>query len=110
MSLLLLFGGGGSIDPGPSPPELVRRIKVYGKSSALLTQILTRDISSRLALSETLTGVAGEYFINGINLRIGPVVVEATYDLAPATDPYGVGTYFIIDTSSIDGPDVIAPF
>lgn len=108
MSLLLLFGGGSG--PGrPAPPELVRRIRVFASSAERLTKILTTDISTRIALSETVTGIASQYFVNGVRLVIGPAVVEAQYVLAPATAP-NEGTFFVVDTSVLDGADVLAAF
>jgi hypothetical protein len=85
-------------------------VTVVGKTSALLTQILTRDISDRVTVSETVTGVNDDFFINGIELTVHPQrFISARYVLSPSADP-ATGNYFLLDTSALDGADVLAPF
>jgi len=94
------------------PLAQAQAITVFGRDDTLLAQILTRDISDRITLSETVTGVSDDFFINAVELTIlasGHLV--ARYALAPASDPFAMGgTYFILDSSALDGPDVLAPF
>lgn len=90
------------------PLQQARRIRVVGRTTALLTQMLTRDISDKLTLSETVTGVNGDYYINGIEcVRLPGGQLQATYTIAPDLD---IATYFILDSSALDGADILAPF
>lgn len=89
---------------------LAQRITVVGKTTALLTQLLTREISDRIAISETVTGLSAEFFINAIEFTVLPgKQLQATYTLWPAQEPNG-GAYFIIGTSALGGAAVLAPF
>jgi hypothetical protein len=89
------------------PFEQAQRIRVFGDTTALVTQILGRDISSRIAVSETVTGLNEEFFINGIELRILPSGhIAAEYILTPTLD----NTFFIIGTSALNGADILAYF
>jgi hypothetical protein len=90
------------------PLSQARSVTVLGKTTALLTQILTRDISDRITLSETVSGVSGDYYINAIELTVlASGYLAATYTLTTADD---IATYFEWDVSEWDGPDVWAPF
>jgi hypothetical protein len=92
------------------PLAQAHEIAVLGRTPALLTQILTRDISDRITVSETVTGVSDDFFINGVELVVLPQrFVGARYVLAPTEDP-ATSNYFLIDTSALDGPDILAPF
>jgi len=87
-----------------------KTVTVAARTSTLLTQVLQRDISDRLAISETVTGVNGGFFINGEELRVLPTgQVVVTYTLAPAADPAS-GTYFIVGTSALASAALLAPF
>lgn len=92
------------------PLAQARTVSVVGRTAALLTQILTREVSDRLTLSETVTGVADDFFIQGMELTVMPEgCIGARYVLSPTHDP-ATGAYFVIDTSALDGPDILAPF
>lgn len=87
-----------------------RTIRVLADSAAALTQVLSRDISDRLAISETVTGLSSSYFINGELLTLTPGGhVEAIYTLAPAADPFA-GLYWILGTSVLGTGTLPAPF
>ncbi len=78
-----------------------RRVGVVGRTSALLTQILTRDISDRITISETVTGLNNDFFINGVEKTLLPSgQLMATYILAPAADPFS-GLYWVLGTSTL---------
>jgi len=78
-----------------------RTIRVLGDTPELLTQILARDISDRIAISEAVSGLNSTYFINGGELRYLPSrLAQATYTLAPAQDPFA-GLYWILGTSAL---------
>jgi hypothetical protein len=54
--------------------------------------------------------VSDDFFINGVELVVLPQrFVGARYVLAPTEDP-ATSNYFLIDTSALDGPDILAPF
>ena len=86
-----------------------RRITVVATSSTLLAQILAREISDRLTISETLTGLNSSYFINGIELRLlKSGHIQGTYTLAPAADPFS-GLYWQMDVSQLDLTTLVSP-
>jgi hypothetical protein len=88
----------------------VSTITVLGTSAALLAQILTRDISDRLTITETVTGVNAAFFINQVHLRVLPTrYVQVTYTLAPAADPFS-GLYWVLGTSTLGTDTTPAPF
>ncbi len=87
----------------------VREFGVVARSASELTQILTREISDLVSLSETLTGIDDNFFIDAITLTIGPVVTQARYAVSRSTVPYDTD-YFILDSSSLDSADVLVPF
>jgi hypothetical protein len=98
------------LDKWMDPLSQAREIVVLGKTTALLTQILTRDISDKITLSETVTGVSDDFHINGMTLTITPDgYVQARYTLAVAMTPAS-GNYFVLGTSELGGPDILAPF
>jgi hypothetical protein len=89
---------------------LVQTATVVADTGTLLAQVLTRDISDRITISETVTGVNAPFFINGIDLRQMPSGhLEATYILAPAADPFA-GLYWILGTSVLGTNTIPAPF
>jgi hypothetical protein len=93
-----------------NPLAQARRITVLATTAALLTQILTRDISDRITLSETVTGVSDDFFINGVELSVTPNGhVHAAYVLAPAADPYAA-LYWLLGTSTLGTDTLLAPF
>ncbi|MEO8678139.1 MAG: hypothetical protein ABI665_03780 [Vicinamibacterales bacterium] len=76
-----------------------RTIVVFADTADALTQMLARDISDRLTISETVTGLSNGYFINGIELQYLPSGhLQASYILAPAQDPFA-GLYWILGTN-----------
>ena len=54
-------------------------------SSTFMGYALAREISDRITVSETVTGLSAEYFINSINLAItANNQISATWTLAPS--------------------------
>ena len=54
-------------------------------SSTLLSYALAREISDRITVSETVTGLSADYFINSVNLAItANNQIAATWTLAPS--------------------------
>lgn len=98
------------LEKSKDPLAQARLIRVAGRDATRLTQILIRDISDRITISEAVTGVNDAFFINGVELHVLPTgTMEALYTLAPTNDP-AVNNFFVIDSSSLNGPDVLAPF
>ncbi len=91
------------------PLAQARTIRVAGRDETRLTQILALDISDRVTLSETVTGVNDQFIVNGVELRIlSTGTVDATYTLMPVGPT--LDDFFIVDSSSINGADILAPF
>ncbi len=87
-----------------------RTVTILGRNATVLTQMLQRDISDRLTISETVTGLNSAFFINGEELKVLPSgYVSVTYTLAPAADPFS-GLYWILDTSTLGTSTIPAPF
>lgn len=93
----------------PTYPQ-ARMMRLLADTTAQMQQVLTRDISDRLAISETVTGLNSSFFINGEQLTYRPDGhLEVTYTLAPAADPRS-GLYWILGTSILGTDTVPAPF
>jgi hypothetical protein len=89
----------------------VNSAHVYGTTAATLTQLLTREISDRVTVIETVTGVSADFYINAIELAILRTEhVRGVYTLAPVVDAFGGASLFVINSSSINGADVLATF
>jgi hypothetical protein len=102
-------------DKYKNPLAQVRRVVVIGDEATKVTQILRRDISDRLSITETVTGVDNAFFINAIELEALPTRhLQATYTLAPAQDPFAgqlaVGLWWILGTSVLGSGTIPAPF
>lgn len=87
-----------------------RTASVPGKSAALLTQLLQREVSDRVTVQETVTGLNNDFFINGLEERILPSGhMQAMYTLSPAQDPLS-GLYWVVGTSVLGVNTIPAPF
>lgn len=76
-------------------------------NSTLMGYAMTNDIGSRGAVTEGVTGVSGEYVINKVKYTIetsGKLRVEWRLEPADTND------YFILDSSLLDGTDVLSPY
>lgn len=68
-----------------STPLVVGQMQIAPTTEALQTQILAREIGDRIAITETVTGVAASYYIQAVDLTVdAPGIVSATWTLAPA--------------------------
>lgn len=93
-----------------TPFDEAQQVSVFGSTPAKLTQILTRDISDRITVQETVTGVDGDFFINAVRLTLLPSGhVTATYTLAPARNPFGDAVW-TLNESEINVDAVVIPF
>ncbi|MCJ7669562.1 MAG: hypothetical protein MUO61_03475 [Dehalococcoidia bacterium] len=90
----------------PVPLTVVR---IQGSTDALVEQILTRKISDRITINHTLLAMSADFFINAISPLEHPLggTLEAIWQLEQVR-PGEELTLFIIGTSLIGGPDVIA--
>jgi hypothetical protein len=86
-------------------------VSIIARDQDTLTELLARDISDRVTVKETVTGINADFYINGIEWQIlSNGLLAVTYTLAPAVDPYGGASIFIIGESLIGGPDVLIAF
>jgi len=81
------------------PLTLIENTMQAQKSDAIETQILTREISDRIAVKETTTGIDDEFFIEFISHHIEPQYHECIWKLMP-TDRYG--NYWVLGVSQLD--------
>lgn len=66
-------------------PLNVAAMSIAPSTAALQTQILARDVGDRIALAETVTGVAASYYIQSVDLDVvAPGIPRVTWGLAPA--------------------------
>jgi hypothetical protein len=87
-----------------------RSVSVTGRTTALMSAMLARDISDRITISETVTGVNNDYFINAVELRVlSSGQIASTYTLAPAQDPFA-GLYWVVDVGVLGTSTIPAPF
>ncbi len=87
-----------------------RSVSVTGRTTTLMSGILAREISDRITISETVTGVNNDYFINAVELRVLPSgQIASTYTLAPAQDPFA-GLYWVLGTGILGTSTIPAPF
>jgi hypothetical protein len=102
--------------------EIVRRYKdpssnisgvgfVANRTATLMSYALTIGISSRITVVETVTGVDGDFFVNGYDYELQPGnVLRLTWTLERA---FNTVQFFTIDDATfgaIDGIYLIAPF
>lgn len=62
--------------------ERAKTVTVFGRDSTTLTHLLTREISDRLTVQETVTGFNSAFFINAVELTVLPSgYVQGMYTL-----------------------------
>jgi hypothetical protein len=87
-----------------------RLVQVTARTNAVVTQILTRDISDRITITETVTGVSEDYFINGVSDRVTNGVLSSVYTLAPVSATFDTAVYWTLGTSTLGTDTLLAPF
>ncbi len=93
-----------------------RLVQVVGRSNTQVSQILSRDISDKVTITETVTGVSNDFFINGLIQRLTNGVLTTVYLLAPAIDPFldpggpHGALYWVLGTSTLGTDTTPAPF
>lgn len=86
----------------------VENVWFYADASAtLMGYAMTLDIGDRVALIETATGLSGEYIINKVTYTITTMrSLRVDWELEPAD----THSYFILNSSDLDGTDVLSPY
>lgn len=81
------------------------RITVRGiQGAARLTAALAREVSDRVTIVNAGAGVNGAFYVESIAHKVkAPAAHITTFDCEEAT----ATTYFILDTSALDGVDVL---
>lgn len=86
----------------------VSAVTVRGTTATKVTQLLARDISDRVHVTEYMTAVDDDFFINGEAATLTPDgILEKTYTLGVAS---GVGSYWVLGTSTLGVDTIPAPF
>jgi len=69
------------------PKSIGKQVNIIGNvSDALMSQVLWRDVGDKVTITETVTGVDEDYFINGVELTIEALDrIEAKWILIPST-------------------------
>jgi len=87
----------------------VKRVMMLPDAAGMPANILTRDISDRVTVSETITGASGDYYINGVKHEFqNGTLPTVTWWLSPAS----AQSYWILDlvgASELDSNAILAP-
>lgn len=79
------------------------------RSDAIMAYALTLGIGSRITITETMTGIDDDYFINGTLYELsGGNILNVTYVLEKAIGESGV-TYFKLGTSTFADGHILIP-
>lgn len=79
-----------------------RRVDLLPDDPALPSNLHQKDISDRIALSETVTGATGEYYINGVRLEYkAGALARLSWWLTPA-EPVSYWTLGLAGASELD--------
>ena len=90
-----------------SAPE-VESVSFYADESAtLMDYAMDLDIGDRVTMQEAATGLSGDYIINNVAYTIETSgALRVDWGLEPAD----TNDYFILDSSLLDGTDVLSPY
>lgn len=76
-------------------------------NSTLMTAAMTVDIGDRVTLSETATGISGDYIVNHVSYEIETNgLLRVTWKVETVDDV----DFFILNSSVLNGTDVLSPF
>jgi len=96
------------LDRASSETPDIESISFYADANTtLMAAALDLDIGDRVTLSETATGIGGQYTINKVTLVIE---TDETLRCEWGLEPADTKSYFILDSSLLDGPDVLSPY
>lgn len=86
----------------------VESVSFYADANAtLMGYAMTLDIGDRVTIQEAVTGINGEYNINQVTYTMGTDgALLVNWGLEPADE----SDYFILDSSLLDGTDVLSPY
>lgn len=76
-------------------------------NSTLMDAAMDLDIGDRITLAETATGISGQYTINKVTYVIE---TDGTLRCEWGLEPADVNNYFKLDSSLLDGSDVLSPY
>ena len=86
----------------------IESVKFFADENAtLMGYAMTLDIGDRVTVQETATGVGGEYTINRVSYTIE---TDGTLGCEWGLEPADSNDYFILDSSLLDGADVLSPY
>ena len=77
------------------------------ESATLMDYAMDLDIGDRVTVQETATGLNGEYIINHVTYTIE---TNGTLRVDWKLEPADTHDYFILDSSLLDGTDVLSPY
>jgi len=80
---------------------------LQGKTDALRTQIITREISDILTIASANLGLNADCFINSISTTDGPTGIPVCTWGLEIQRTYELLTLFLLDTSELDGAHVL---
>jgi hypothetical protein len=74
--------------------------------STLMGYAMTVDIGDRVTITEAATGISDDYTVNRVTYTIEKGSLRVEWELEPAD----AHSYFILDSSELDGTDVLSPY
>ena len=83
------------------------RATLQGKTNALMTQFITREISDLVTVVCTRLEINADYFINSIAFDDGPVGIPTCTWILEAQRTEEALSIFTIGTSALDGAHVL---
>ncbi|KKK97995.1 hypothetical protein LCGC14_2647190, partial [marine sediment metagenome] len=90
-----------------SEPVPRLRVRIKGTTDALQTQIFTREISDILTIIQDNLGINADYYIEAISINDGPADIPVCKWLCEAQRAEEALSIFTVDTSFVDGLDII---
>lgn len=98
----VLLGGYGDLSG-----TRARRVDLLPDDPGLTANLHTKDISDRIALSETVTGATGEYYINGVRLEYkAGALARLSWWLTPA-EPVSYWTLGLAGASELGDTTIL---
>jgi hypothetical protein len=87
---------------------VIESVKFYADiDSTLMGYAMSRDIGDRVTITESATGLNGQYSINSVAYTIEP---NGSLGVEWGLEPGSTQTYFILNSSLLNGAHVLSPF
>ncbi len=87
----------------------VKRVEMLPDKPGIPAGLLTKDISDRVTVNETVTGASGDYYINGVKHAFqNGTLPKVTWWLSPAA-PQAYWILDLVGASELDSNAVLAP-